>query len=213
MNRSYYILAGLLILLVFFLLFLREQTRRWSPKWEESFETFQPSFKIMDLIGIKEKMVVGEIGGGNGRFAVKVARRVGDSGRVYANDIDLKAVRFMSQRCERDNIKNMQVILSRPTNPNFPRNKLDLVYVINTYDYFTDPVRLLSNTRYSLKPDGKLAIVAYDPDKVKKKKTRGIPKHLIIQQVTSAGYDLIHIDTTSLVYDNIYVFKKSIPGN
>lgn len=211
MNKSIYILSGLVILLALYLIFLRDKARRWSPKWEEGFETFQPSFKVMDLIGIKEKMYVGEIGGGNGRFAVRVARRVGDSGKVYANDIDLKAVRFMTQRCERDGIKNMQVILSRPTNPNFPRNTLDLVYIINTYDYFTDPVRLISNTRYSLKPDGKLAIVATDPNKVKKKKKRGVAKNLILQQVTSAGYDLVHIDTTSLVYDNVYIFKKSMP--
>lgn len=211
MNRSFYILAGLIVLLALYLIFLRDKTRRWTPKWEEGFETFQPSMKVMDIIGIKEKMSVGEIGGGNGRFAVKVARRVGDSGKVYANDIDLKAVRFMLQRCERDNIENMQVILSRPTNPNFPRSKLDLVYIINTYQYFTDPVRLLSNTRYALKPDGKLAIVAYDPDKEKKRKKRGVAMNLIIKQVNSAGYKLIHLDTTSLVYDNVYLFEKRMP--
>jgi ubiquinone/menaquinone biosynthesis C-methylase UbiE len=211
MNKSYYILAGLIVLLALYLIFLRDKARRWTPKWEEGFETFQPSTKVMDLIGITDKMFVGEIGGGNGRFAVKVAKRVGDSGKVYANDIDLKAVRFMLQRCERDNIENMQVILSRPTNPNFPRSKLDLVYIINTYQYFTDPVRLLSNTKYALKPDGKLAIVAYDPDKVKKKKKRGVARNLILKQVTSAGYEPIHLDTTSLVYDNIYLFEKRIP--
>ena len=209
MNRTLYIIAGLIVLLALYLVFLRDKARKWSPKWEESFEAFQPSLKVMDLIGIKENMYVGEIGGGNGRFAVKVARRVGDSGKVYANDIDLKAVRFMTQRCERDNIENMQVILSRPTNPYFPRNTLDLVYIINTYQYVTDPVRLLSNTKYAIKPDGKLAIVAYDPDKVKKKKRRGVEKNLLLKQVTSAGYNLTHIDTTSLVYDNVYIFEKN----
>ena len=213
MNRSFYILASLLVLIAFYFVFLKDKTKRWSQEWEEGFETFQPSLKVMDLIGIEKNMFVGEIGGGNGRFAVRVARRVGDSGKVYANDIDLKAVRFMTQRCERDNINNMQVILSRPTNPNFPRNKLDLVYVINTYHYFSDPVKLLSNTKYSLKPDGKLAIVAYDPDKVKNKKKRGIAKEQILRQAAGAGYTLIRMDTTSLVYDNIYVFGKSMTEN
>lgn len=209
MNRTFYILAGLIVLIALYLIFLQDKSRRWSQEWEESFESFQPSLKIMDLIGIKEDMYVGEIGGGNGRFAVRVARRVGDSGKVYANDIDLKAVRFMTQRCERDNINNMQVILSRPTNPNFPRNKLDLVYVINTYHYFADPVRLLANTKYSLKPEGKLAIVASDPKKIKKKKQRGVSKGQILRQVSEAGYELIRMDTVSLVYDNIYLFRKS----
>lgn len=210
MNRILYILSALLILLALYFIFFREKTKRWSLEWEEGFETFQPSSKVMDLIGIKKNMYVGEIGGGNGRFAVKVAKRVGDSGKVYANDIDLKAVRFMRQRIERDNIKNMQVILSRPTNPYFPRNKLDLVYVINTYNYFTDPVRLLANTVYSLKTDGRLAIVAYDPEKLKKKKSRGTPREVILNQVKEAGYMLISMDTTSLVYDNVYLFRKKM---
>ncbi len=213
MKRFLYIILIAVLAVILYFVFVKDKTKRWSQEWEESFESFQPSAKIMDLIGIKEKMYVGEIGAGNGRFAVKVAKRIGDSGRIYANDIDLKAVRFMIQRCERENIKNMQVILSRTTYPNFPRNKLDLVYVINTYEHFTDPVRLLANTRYALKPDGRLAIIAYDPDRVKRKKSHAISKKSILKSVTEAGYQLISLDTTSLVYDNIFLFKKDLPDD
>lgn len=211
MNRFYYIILILVFAIGLYFLLFREKTKRWSQEWEESFESFQPSSKIMDLIGIEQNMYVGEIGGGNGRFSVRVARRVGDSGKVYANDIDLKAVRFMTQRCERENITNLQVILSRTAYPNFPRNKLDLVYVINTYHHFSEPVRLLANTFYSLKPEGKLAIIASDSERANQKKKHGITRKSILKEVTDAGYELISMDTTSLVYDNIYIFKKGVP--
>jgi len=188
--------------------FFSDKAKRWSPEWEESFETFQPSAKIMDIIGIERNMAVGEIGAGNGRFAVRVAKRVGDSGKVFANDIDLKAVRFMKQRIDRDKIRNMQVILSRVTNPYFPKGKLDLVYVINAYENFSDPVRLLANTRSSLNDSGRLAIVAYDPLKMNNNRKKAIPKETIIQQVTSAGYQLAKLDTSSLPYDNVYIFRR-----
>ena len=208
MKKAVLFLLVIVILVGGYYFFLTDKAKMWSPEWEESFESFQPSSRIMDIIGVRKDMYVGEIGAGNGRFAVRVAKRVGDNGEVYANDIDLKAVRFMKQRCERERIKNMRIILSRVTNPYFPKGKLDLVYVINAYENFSDPVRLLANTRSSLNDSGRLAIVAYDPEKINKRRKKAIPRQVIIQQVTAAGYDLADIDTSSLLYDNVYIFIK-----
>ena len=97
-----------------------ENQGRWSKTWEEKFESFQPSGKIMDTIGVQPGMHVGEIGAGNGRFAVKVAERVGAAGMVYANDIDPQAVAFMERRCERERITNLTVIHSKELHPGFP---------------------------------------------------------------------------------------------
>lgn len=67
--------SQLYFIILVFLAFLYscEEQGRWSKEWEEKFETFQPSNKIMDVIGIQAGMQVGEIGADNERFAVKVA--------------------------------------------------------------------------------------------------------------------------------------------
>ncbi len=160
----------------------------------------------MDLIGVEPGMVVGEIGAGNGRVAVKVAERVGAGGLVYANDIDRKAVRFMEERCERGQIRNVVVIHSGEADPRFPRGELDLVYIINTYDHLSDPVTLLRNTAPSLKPTGSLAIIATDAEKLEDHHGHATPREVVIEQVTRAGYELVTMDT-SLLYDNIYIFR------
>lgn len=208
MKRFFLLLLSIIVLGVIAIVYLKNKARPWTPEWEENVETFQPTSKIMDVIGITKDMHVGEIGAGNGRFAVRLSKRVGNSGKVYANDIDLNAIRFMKQRLQNENITNVQVILSIVTNPYFPKNELDVVCVINSYENFSDPVRLLSNTISSLKDDGKLAIVAYDPDKSTRNKKGSVTKQLLIEQVSSAGYVVEKIDSTSLVYDNIYVFRK-----
>jgi ubiquinone/menaquinone biosynthesis C-methylase UbiE len=183
-----------------------EEQGRWSKEWEEKFESFQPSGKIIDVMGIKPGMHVGEIGAGNGRFAVRVAERVGDTGRVYANDIDPKAVRFMERRCKRGQIKNMTVIRGGEVQPRFPEGRLDLVYLINTYDHLSDPVTLLRNTLASLKPGGRLAVIAYDPDKMPDHRGHAVSKGTVIEQCRQAGFELDSIDTT-FIYDNVYVFR------
>jgi ubiquinone/menaquinone biosynthesis C-methylase UbiE len=179
---------------------------RWTAEWEESFESFQPSEKIMDRIGVEPGMVVAEIGAGNGRFAVKVAERVGAEGLVYANDIDPEAVSFMAERCEREGIDNMVVILSGEVEPRFPKKEMDLVYLINTYDHLSEPIALLKNTVPSLKPSGRLAIIATDAAKLEDHKGHATPREQVIRQVTSAGYKLVSLDI-SLLYDNIYIFR------
>ncbi len=183
---------------------------RWTKEWEERYESFQPSDKIMDIMDVGPGMVVGEIGAGNGRFAVKVAERVGPSGWVFANDIDAEATRFMERRCESEQISNMTVIHSQPIEPGFPEGELDLVYLINTYDELSDPVTLLKNAKASLKPEGRLAVIAYDPSKFRDHQGHAVARHVVIRQCTQAGFRLAHMDTT-LIYDNIYIFRYDEP--
>jgi ubiquinone/menaquinone biosynthesis C-methylase UbiE len=178
----------------------------WSEEWEESFEAFQPSDMIIDRVGIEPGMVIGEVGAGNGRFAVKVADRVGERGLVYANDIDPEALRFMAERIERESITNMVVLHGGEVEPGFPPGELDLVYLINTYDHLSDPVTLLRNVAPGMKPTGRLAIIATDSAKMEDAGGHATARRVVIDQVTRAGYELVSLDT-SFQYDNIYIFK------
>ena len=180
---------------------------RWSEEWEEKFEAFQPSDKIMDAIGILPGMIIGEVGAGNGRFAVKVARRIGTEGRIYANDIDKKALDFMKRRLEHENINNMAIVEGDVVDPHFPLNKLDMVYIINTYHLFDRPVELMKNIAPSLKPDGRLVIIVMDPEKIDYSTWHATPRETLLTQVERTGtFDLIQVETF-LPNDTIYIFR------
>ena len=43
--------------------------------------------KALDALGLKPGMVVADIGAGVGYMSLRMARRVGPSGKVYANDL------------------------------------------------------------------------------------------------------------------------------
>jgi ubiquinone/menaquinone biosynthesis C-methylase UbiE len=45
----------------------------------------QPN-KVMDVVGVKPGMTIGEVGAGSGYFTFKLAKRVGESGYVYAEE-------------------------------------------------------------------------------------------------------------------------------
>ncbi len=99
-------------------------------------------------------MTVAEIGAGNGRFAVRLAARVGNSGLVYANDIDPKALKFMHNRILNEQISNLVIIKGEINHPHLPENEMDLVCLVNTYDDLSHPIELLKNCRSSLKSNG-----------------------------------------------------------
>ncbi|MBN1350834.1 class I SAM-dependent methyltransferase [candidate division KSB1 bacterium] len=185
---------------------------RWSEEWEQRFEVRQPTGQIMDSIGVVPGMVIGEVGAGNGRVAVKMATRVGESGKVFANDIDSKALNFMRERCERENIRNMVVVEGRATDPMFPKEQCDLVYMINTYHHLDDPVSLLKNIASALKPNGRLVIIEADPAKAENMGWHSTPKEKVLAQAAKTEcYEPVAIKSF-LRDDNIYIFRKIQPG-
>ena len=70
--------------------------------------------------------VIGEIGAGRGRYAVRLAVRVGKTGKIYANDILESKLDYLKFRCKRDNIPNLITILGELTDPRFPEGELDM---------------------------------------------------------------------------------------
>ena len=50
-------------------------------------ESWQPPNQVMDAVGVREGMRIGEAGAGDGYFTFPLAERVGDRGVVYANEI------------------------------------------------------------------------------------------------------------------------------
>jgi len=53
---------------------------KMAESWEELVNKSQPPGKIMDAIGLKPGMIIGEVGAGRGRFTVRLAKRVGPQG-------------------------------------------------------------------------------------------------------------------------------------
>lgn len=165
---------------------------RWSKEREERIESLQPSDKIMDTIGIKQGMVVAEIGAGSGRLAVRLAKRVGDSGKVYANDIDRKALEFMRKRCLDEKIGNMIVVEGEETDPQLPRGTMDAVILANTLHMVKDPLPLLKNIIPALKPGGILAVIDADKEKwISRGEGKDLlPKEHFLALLSKAGFEV-----------------------
>ena len=121
--------------------------------------------RVMDVIGLRPGMIVGEAGAWYGYYTFKLSRRVGPAGLVYANDISPEALRTIEDRCATGRITNIKTVLGVEDDPRFPRSDLDLILVGDCLHMFSQPAEWIAHARKYLKPGGRLVII--DPERSK----------------------------------------------
>ena len=127
-------------------------------------DAYQRPDQIMDALQIGEGSVVADLGAGGGWFTVRLARRVGPNGRVFAEDIQPQMIDAIKRRMEREGLRNVQAVLGTPVDPGVPAASLDAALMVDAYHEFEQPVTLLRNVARALKPTGLIGIVNYKKD-------------------------------------------------
>jgi ubiquinone/menaquinone biosynthesis C-methylase UbiE len=115
--------------------------------------------RVLDIAGVEPGMIVGEVGAGNGYFSLKLARRIGPSGKVFANDIVEDFLAEIRDRSKQQNLSNIETILGTETDPRLPAGSLDMVFMIRVLHDLTKPVQVLEKVTASLKPGAKVIVV------------------------------------------------------
>ncbi|MGB7219349.1 MAG: class I SAM-dependent methyltransferase [Vicinamibacterales bacterium] len=127
---------------------------------------WQKPDQIMDALGIADGSVVADLGAGGGWFTVKLAQRVGPNGLVYAEDIQPQMIDAIRRRVQRENLRNVKTVLGTANDPQLPAG-LDAVLIIDAYHEMeippANPIAILKNVARSLKPQGRLGIVDFEP--------------------------------------------------
>ncbi len=127
-------------------------------------DAYQRPDQIMDALQIGEGSTVADLGAGGGWFTVRLARRVGPNGRVYAEDIQPEMIVAIERRVDREGLqKVVRTVLGTPTDPKIPE-PVDAVLIVDAYHEMEQPVTLLRNLAKSLKPTATIGIVNYKKD-------------------------------------------------
>jgi ubiquinone/menaquinone biosynthesis C-methylase UbiE len=123
--------------------------------------------EALDLIGISDGSVVADVGAGVGYYSAKLAVRVGPTGKVYANDIQIQMLERLQKNMSQQKITNVIPVLGAEDDPRLPKGQMDLVILVDVYHEFSKPVAMIDHIRDSLKPGGRLVLLEYraeDPD-------------------------------------------------
>ena len=127
-------------------------------------DLWQRPDQIMDAMGIADASVVADIGAGSGWFTIRLARRVGPQGLVYAEDVQKEMINAISRRVSREGLSNVRPVLGLKNNALLPAGALDAVLVVDAYHEVEDRVAMLASLARALKPQGRIGVVDFKLD-------------------------------------------------
>jgi SAM-dependent methyltransferase len=166
---------------------------------------------VMDVLGVQEGMVIADIGAGEGYFTFRLARRIGQKGLVYANDINRAFIKAIDARCRQEEVENIATILGKPDDPLLPKKKIDMALLVNLIHLVDKPVIFLKNIKPYLKPEGTLVLIQWDAEKLLSESPGGsledvkeFLKEDLLKNIQAAGYEVIQTETF-LSMQNIYI--------
>jgi ubiquinone/menaquinone biosynthesis C-methylase UbiE len=170
-------------------------------------DKWQQPEKIMDAVGLKPGMRVGEAGAGAGYFTFKLAERVGAEGVVFANDIDTTALNKLRKEIKRRDINNIEIIEGHVENPLFP-DTLDMVFMVYVFHHLDKPVTFFQNITRCLKDEAFVVLVERNPQKYSKSASHFWSDQQIRDKIDEIDYHIIQMETFP-ERDNIYIIRPN----
>lgn len=143
--------------------------RRSDRMSDLSFRLMIAAFRLADALfphvdrrvrgfGLAPGMTVVDYGCGPGRYSLRFAQMVGESGRVFAVDIHPLAVEAVLRLRSRHRLPNLEAVLARGYDTGLPSSIADRVCAIDMFFSVRDPSAFLAEIDRLLKPDGLLLL-------------------------------------------------------
>jgi len=172
-------------------------------------EAWQQPELIMDALGIGDGSVVADLGAGGGWFTVRLAKRVGPNGVVFAEDIQPQMIEAIQRRVQREGLRNVSTVLGAADHPSLPRERLDAALMVETFYEVEDRHSLLTNVRAALKPNGRLGIVEYRTDGggPGPPLEQRLPPAQVIRSAETAGFRFVRQEQF-LPYQYLLIFTR-----
>lgn len=166
----------------------------------------------LDALNLKAGMTVADVGAGTGYMSLKLAKRVGPGGKVYAEDVQPEMLQRVRANAAKAKASNVVAVQGSFTDPMLPKGQMDLVLLVDVYHEFSEPQKMLRGIRESLKPDGRLVLLEYrkeDP-KIPIREEHKMTVAEVRTEIEAEGFHLSQVIET-LPRQHILILTKAGP--
>jgi ubiquinone/menaquinone biosynthesis C-methylase UbiE len=165
--------------------------------------------QLLEALKIRPGDVIADIGAGVGYFSLRLARRVGKTGKVLAVDIQQAMLDDLARSRDREGLQNIETILGTETDPRLLPNSIDLALLVDVYHEFSQPAAMMEKIRAALKTTGRLVLVEYrgeDPS-VPIKPLHKMTERQVLEEIVPMGFR--HLETLNILpRQHIVIFEK-----
>lgn len=121
----------------------------------------KPHDNVLQL-GLREGMRVADMGSGSGHYAFAISGIVGNSGKVYAIDVQEDVLLRLKSDANQKGVRNIDTIwgnLEKPGGTGLKDASLDAVVLSNTLFQLRDKTSAVAEIKRVLKQGGKLLVI------------------------------------------------------
>ena len=126
-----------------------------------------PQKIINELKIVKKGMHIADFGSGAGYFTVPLAKKVGDSGKVFAIDILPEALEVVNSKIKIEGINNVMMIrcnLEKEGSCGLDDESCDIIWIVNLLFQTDDDKSVIQEAKRVLKKEGKLVLIEWRPE-------------------------------------------------
>lgn len=152
-------------------------------------DRWQKPEEVVAALGLEEGDFVADLGAGGGYFTFPLAEEVGESGRVYAVDVDEALLAYVARQSGKRGLPQVVTVKAAESAPGLEAGAVDLVFLANVFHHLPEPDVYFANARGILRPGGRVAIVETDRDGLLR--GHSTPPEVIEREMTEAGYALV----------------------
>ena len=165
--------------------------------------------EMLDSLKIAEGSTVADVGAGVGYITVRIARRVGSKGVVYATDLQKNMLDSLQVNAKNFGLTNIKPILSSATEPKLPKAKVDLILMTDVYHEFAQPELMIAGLRDALKPGGRIVFVEFrgEDETVPIKPEHKMTLRQVRKEIEPMGFAFVD-SLEFLPWQHIIIFKK-----
>jgi len=158
---------------------------------------------------VKPGMSICDMGCGNGFHTMPLAKEVGETGKIYAVDVQPEMIEMLRQNLDVKGIKNVVPVVGAYHDPKLPPNTCDLILLVDVYHEFSHPVQMLAAMRKALKPDGQLVLVEFraEDETVPIKPEHKMSKAQIHKEMNANGF-VMKREFDGLPWQHLMFFGK-----
>jgi ubiquinone/menaquinone biosynthesis C-methylase UbiE len=117
---------------------------------------------LLDALALKPGEIVADIGAGTGYFSWRMAKRVGEKGKIYAVEIQQEMLDLLMAAMKKQGVADRVVpVLGTVQDPKLPPAGIDTILLVDVYHEFDFPFEMARAMIASLKPGGRIVFVEY----------------------------------------------------
>src|SRR3989339_1441798 len=123
---------------------------------------FTNPIENINELGVYDGMIAADLGAGTGSYTIPLAERVGESGRVYAVEVQKEFLSNIKDAAMARGLKNVEVIwgdIERVNGTKIKDSSVDVAVISNVLFQVEDKSGLLLEAKRILKSGGKLLLV------------------------------------------------------